>query len=300
MCRLKKLIFFIISFIIIMPTGYCSMFEVTPLTDKMKQQMQTLGTWKKECPIAMDRLRLIKFSYYDFSGIEQENGQMVVLDVVSNRVLKIFKELHSIKFPIARSYPIEHYKGNDDESMLDNNSSCYNCRFITGMNNIPSIHSYGLAIDINPIQNPYLGFNGQEENFIKILPNSGKEYANRNNLRPGMVESIIEIFKKNGFTDWGGKWIYPRAIDWQHFQLPRPLAQLLVAMSFKDAKEFFEIYSIAKSPIFNFGEYDPVDTNKFVELYIKDPKKFMATFRNKKNIFDSNTTEALKELENFV
>ena len=66
------------------------------------------------------------------------------------------------------------------------------------MNNIPSIHSYGLAVDINPIQNPYIAFKEQEDNFIKILPNSGKEYVNRNNLRPGMVESIVEIFKKNG------------------------------------------------------------------------------------------------------
>ena len=293
---LKKFNLFCTLVIAIVPSGYCNMFEITPLTEEMKQQMQVLGTWKEECPIAMNRLRLIKFSYYDFDEIEQNNGQIVVLDVVSNRVLNIFREMHQKKFPIAKANPIEHYKGNDDEAMLDNNSSCYNCRFITGMNNIPSIHSYGLAVDINPIQNPYIAFKEQEDNFIKILPNSGKEYVNRNNLRPGMVESIVEIFKKNGFTDWGGKWIYPRAIDWQHFQLPRPLAQLLVAMSPNDAKEFFEMFSVAQSPIFNFGEYDPVDTNKFVELYTKDPKKFMTTFRSKKNIFDMNTTKAIKEL----
>ena len=169
-------------------------------------------------------------------------------------------------------------------------------RFITGNNNIPSIHSYGLAIDINPIQNPYITSKEQEENHIKILPNSGKEYINRNNILPGMVESVVEILKKNGFKDWGGMWIYPRPIDWQHFQLPRPLAQLLSVMTPTHGKEFFEMYTIAQSQIFHYGEYDPIETNKFVELYRKNPKKFMKIFKNRKNIFGMNTAEALKEI----
>ncbi len=293
----KNLILFMIFFITITPSVYGSSFEIIPLSEEMKQQMKNLGIWKKECPISMDRLRIIKFTYYDFDKVEKENGQIVVLDAVSNRVLNIFKQLHKIKFPIAKAYPIEHYKGDDDQSMIDNNSSCYSCRFITGNNNIPSIHSYGLAIDINPIQNPYITSKEQEENHIKILPNSGKEYINRNNILPGMVESVVEILKKNGFNDWGGMWIYPRPIDWQHFQLPRPLAQLLSVMTPTHGKEFFEMYTIAQSQIFHYGEYDPIETNKFVELYRKNPKKFMKIFKNRKNIFGMNTAEALKEIE---
>ena len=274
----------------------CNGFEITPISEELIHNMKILGTWKQECPISLERLKVVKFYFYNFEGIEQRNGEIVVLDAVANRVLKIFKHLHKIKFPIAKAYPIEHYQGNDDESMKDNNSSCYNCRFITGGNNIPSIHSYGLAIDINPIQNPYITIENQEENYIKILPNIGKEYINRNNLRPGMVENIVEIFKKNGFTDWGGKWIYPRPIDWQHFQLPRPLAQLLAIMPVKEGEEFFEMFIASQSQIFNYGEYDPVDSNQFVSLYVKYTKKFIAAFKHNNNIFNMSTIEALNKL----
>ena len=274
----------------------CNGFEITPISEELIYKMKTLGTWKQECPISIERLKVVKFYFYNFEGVEQQNGEIVVLDAVANRVLKIFKHLHKIKFPIAKACPIEHYQGNDDESMIDNNSSGYSCRFITGNNNIPSIHSYGLAIDINPVQNPYITIKNQEENYIKILPNNGKEYINRNNLRPGMVESIVEIFKKNGFIDWGGKWIHPRPIDWQHFQLPRPLAQLLAIMPVKEGEEFFEMFIASQSQIFNYGEYDPVDSNQFVSLYVKYTKKFIAAFKHNNNIFKMSTIEALNEL----
>ncbi len=173
--------------------------------------------------------------------------------------------------------------------MIDNNSSCYNCREVTG-GGLPSIHSYGLAIDINPIQNPYIFFEEKDQCSTKILPSNGKNYINRTNTRAGMVESIVEIFKKNGFTVWGGKWNTP--IDWQHFQPPRPLAQLLAVMSTKDGIEFFEKFAISnKSKIFD--EVKATD-NKFVELYLKSPEKFMKIFRSNKKIFSMETTKALQ------
>ena len=124
--RILNLIGFIFLFIISIPTAYCENFTIVPINKNHKQQMTSLKTWTEGCPVILDRLRVVKFSYYDFDGKEHQNGEIVVLDAVSERVLSIFKELHNIKFPIAKAYPIEHYDGNDEKSMLDNNSSSYN------------------------------------------------------------------------------------------------------------------------------------------------------------------------------
>ena len=102
--------------------------------------------------------------------------------------------------------------------MQANNSSCFNFRKIDG-SDLLSMHSYGLAIDINPVQNPFIQ-NGT------ILPLAGKEYLERELIRKGMVEPIINIFNKYGFTVWGGDWTTPR--DYHHFQYPRDQIELLI------------------------------------------------------------------------
>jgi D-alanyl-D-alanine carboxypeptidase len=267
-----------------------STFDIVAVPDAIKSDMKTHNTWREGCPVPIDRLKLIQFSYYNFNGQEQQDGQIIVLDAVGPQVRKIFKELHSIKFPIAQAKLIEHYKGNDDSSMAENNTSCFNCREITGGGSV-SIHSYGLAIDINPIQNPFISFEEKGECSTQIKPAAGKEYINRSNLRAGMAENVVEIFKNNGFGVWGGKWNTP--IDWQHFQLPRPVAQLLATMSSKDAISFFELYASVKSPKMFEGIKSE---NKFVQLYQKNPRKFMVTFENNPKILELETSEALGKM----
>ena len=95
--------------------------------------------------------------------------------------------------------------------MAANNSSCFNFRKIDG-SELLSMHSYGLAIDINPVQNPFI----QKD---KISPLDGKSFLNRRDEVAGLVEPIIDIFYKYGFTVWGGRWTTP--IDYHHFQVPR-------------------------------------------------------------------------------
>lgn len=259
-----------------------SVFEIESLSQNIKNNMIELKTWQPGCPIPLERLRLIKFSYYDFEGNEKNDGEFVVLDAVAKKALNIFKELHASKFPISKARPIEYYKGSDEASMADNNSSCYNCREITG-GGLPSIHAYGLALDINPLQNPYISFEEAGASSTKILPSEGKGFINRTNDRPGMTEKVVEIFKRNGFTTWGGKWNTP--IDWQHFQPPRSLAQLLSIMSPKDSEEFFELYADSGSNIFDSIKHTE---NKFLDLYKSSPSKFMNTFRaHKAEIFNS-------------
>lgn len=99
-----------------------------------------------------DRLILIRFSYYDFNSVAHHNGELVVFngelvvfDAVSEHVVIILKRIYDLKYPIAKARTIENYDGDDDKSMADYNSS--SCREILG-GGLPSIHLYGLAIDI--------------------------------------------------------------------------------------------------------------------------------------------------------
>ena len=224
-----------------------SNFAIESLSADSKKIMTAKGVWKDQCPVSLNRLRIFNFPYYDFNSIEHYDGKIVILDVVVNRVANIFKELHALKFPIYKAEVIENYNGDDEASMADNNSSCFNCREIVG-GGLPSLHSYGLAIDINPIHNPYIMLEdstNKKRGIIKILPAAGYDYLNRTNIRPGMVEPIVPIFAKNGFPVWGGKWNTP--IDWQHFQPSRAMAQLLALMTY-DHGNIWVIFSFLSFP----------------------------------------------------
>lgn len=109
--------------------------------------------------------------------------------------------------------------------MADNNTSCFCHRPIEG-STIPSMHSYGLAIDINPVQNPFITFEpGNEHNPI-IEPKEGWQFLNRHNQKPGMVEDVVSLFAEQGFVRWGGTWTTP--IDFHHFEIPLNQAQRLI------------------------------------------------------------------------
>lgn len=103
--------------------------------------------------------------------------------------------------------------------MSANNSSCFNFRKIAGTDKL-SLHAYGLAIDINPMQNPFI-------QNSKISPANGKDFIDRSKIKAGMVEPVVEVFYKYGFTEWGGNWQEP--IDYHHFQVPRQQIEALLA-----------------------------------------------------------------------
>jgi hypothetical protein len=138
---------------------------------------------------------------------------------------------------------MNYYSGDDDASIGDNNTSSFNDREISGGERI-SLHAYGLAIDINPIQNPSLKRNG--DGSIRVSPPGGSQFLNRSEDRPGkakregMAESMIDIFANHGFLIWGGYWDDP--IDYQHFQVSRRMADLLIATSPTDGVEKFREY----------------------------------------------------------
>lgn len=253
--------------------------EISHLPIELKTQMMEIGTWKTGCPVEIDRLRLIKFIHYDFTG-EQQQGEIVVLEAVAARVAAIFETLYQHKFPIAQAKTIEHYKGLDKPSMAANNTSAFNFRPIAGKT-LLSVHSYGVAIDVNPIQNPCIEpqiISNPEEIHLPVQPAAGQSYLNRTNIRSGMVEQslgtatelrVVELFKQNGFYVWGGTWNDP--VDWQHFQPSRATAEWLAFMNPEDAILLFELY-IAHPTLLNNPKVRDFD---FKTLYTKDRWQFM-------------------------
>ncbi len=185
-------------------------FTQKEITEEMLGSMIVNDVWNHNCHVKFTDLALLGISYIDFVG-HQKEGEMLVHKSVKDATLAIFEELYQLRFPIHQMETIDKFQGDDKKSMAANNSSCFNFRKIAGTNRL-SIHSYGLAIDINPKQNPCISEG-------KIHPADGSDYLNRDIQRPGMVEPIVDIFKRNGFEVWGGEWKEP--IDYHHFQVSK-------------------------------------------------------------------------------
>ncbi len=215
---------------------------VEPINRVLCESMKVHNVLNTESPVDCQRLNLIKFSYVDFEGRNHADGEIAVMDAVAEHVVQIFGKIHEMHFPIAKARLMDLYEGNDDASMADNNTSAFNSRRVVGGNSL-SLHAYGLAIDINPIRNPYIKRSGDR---LIFKPPAGVEYANRLNDRPfkntrsGMAEAVIDVFANDGFLTWGGYWNDP--IDYQHFQVSGNLAEQLVHLTPIQSRTTFDQY----------------------------------------------------------
>ncbi len=181
--------------------------RVGPLPDHLEAQVRR-WTWRSGCPVAPSELALAEVVFVDFDGVERW-GLLVVNAGEADDIVQAFGELYADDFPIARIEPIERFRGDDDASMAANNTSAFNCRAITGSTRF-SQHSYGWAIDINPIQNPYV-------RGSTVLPPAGRDYLDRSDARPGMLvrPGAVDAFDRIGWT-WGGDWNTLK--DYQHLE----------------------------------------------------------------------------------
>jgi poly-gamma-glutamate synthesis protein (capsule biosynthesis protein) len=182
-----------------------------PLPDEIWRNMQG-KSWRAELPCpARSELSLLRIPYLDFQGRTQI-GSMIVAKSVAAKVAAAFQEIYdSKKFRIYRMALIDDYQGDDDKSMKANNTSAFNCR--TTDRGAMSRHALGLAVDINPIQNPY-----RDENVTS--PEAGRAYDQPYKRRPDIVGIIVNgdvvtrAFARQGWR-WGGNWT--RTVDYQHF-----------------------------------------------------------------------------------
>ena len=159
--------------------------------------------------ISYDDLRYLKVKYYDFKGIEHNDGELIINKEVAEEVLKIFYELYQNKYPIEKITLVDEYNATDELSMEDNNTSAFNYRLVENSDKL-SWHCFGLAIDINPLYNPYIV--GSE-----IYPKNSIEYKDRTKEFQGKIDKkdiAYKTFTKYGWL-WGGDFINSK--DYQHF-----------------------------------------------------------------------------------
>lgn len=183
-------------------------FSYEPIPEKTLKFI-TGKSYKENEYISPDDLFYLNVLYLDFDG-ETKVGEIIANRVISKRLLKIFKELYVNKYKIEKIRLIDEYDADDEKSMSDNNSSCFCFRTIADTNTI-SNHTYGLAIDINPLYNPYIVGD-------KIMPSNAFEYADREKDFPHKItkkDFCYKQFMKHGFS-WGGSWKNEK--DYQHFQ----------------------------------------------------------------------------------
>jgi len=168
-------------------------------------------SWREGCPLPWENLTLLTLSYWNFDG-RPVKGRMVVNTGVVEDVITIFEQLFAMKFPIERIALVDDYGGDDKAAMRANVTSGFNCRYVDGTERW-SNHAFGLAIDINPLINPW----ARKGN---VLPIEGTPYAeNRDNPIPGMINSgdrVVTIFADSGWS-WGGVW---QSADYMHFSKP--------------------------------------------------------------------------------
>lgn len=165
------------------------------------------------CDVPFEELRYVSVLYVGFDG-EIHKGELIVNRAIAADTVDIFKELYEKKYPIERMVLVDEYDADDNTSMAADNTSAFNYRNVDGTNHL-SLHSYGLAIDINPRYNPYV--RGSGDNMI-ITPLNGIEYADRSLDCSYYIKKddiCYQAFIKRGFT-WGGEW--KNSKDYQHFQ----------------------------------------------------------------------------------
>lgn len=166
------------------------------------------SSWRSGCPVGPSLLRRVRVTYWGYDGKVHE-GDLIVHRDVATDVAGAFRKLYVARFQIRRIHPVQRYGSDDDASMAANNTSAFNCRRVTGGSGW-SEHAYGTAIDINPVQNPYVTAGGT------VLPPGGKPWADRSLRVPGMVHrggAVQTAFAAIGWG-WGGSWTNPK--DYQH------------------------------------------------------------------------------------
>ena len=182
--------------------------SVTEIPASLRETM-TGVSWRPGCPVPLSDLRLVRARHWGFDG-RAHSGRIVVHRDVAEKVLAVFRRLYAGRFPIRRMVPVDAYGASDFRSIEADNTSAFNCRTVEGTARW-SEHAYGRAIDLNPIENPYVGSSGTTSH------RASRPYLRRSPYRPGMaVEGGVVVRAFDAIAwGWGGRW--SGAKDYQHF-----------------------------------------------------------------------------------
>lgn len=194
-------------------TVYREGFYHVPLNDALKARITGMSYPEdpKDCPVSYEQLRYLRILHVDFAG-ETHVGELIVHHTLADEVLEIFAALYDAKYALTSVRLVDDFgePGDDTRSMAADNTSSFCCRRVTGASNY-SLHSYGAAIDINPMRNPYIRKDGS------VSPENGEPYADRTKDFAGKIDKddlAYRLFTERGWN-WGG--FFKSEKDYQHF-----------------------------------------------------------------------------------
>jgi hypothetical protein len=177
----------------------------------VQQRARMTGvSWRPGCPVGLGDLRLLTVSHWGFDG-QRRLGRLVVHERAAVALRTVFRRLYAERSPIRNMVPVDAYDGSDFRSIEADNTSAFNCRRATGSSSW-SEHAYGRAIDVNPIENPYV------EGGVRVYHDASRPYVTRRPARRGMAfegGALVRAFDAVGWG-WGGRWT-GSVRDYQHF-----------------------------------------------------------------------------------
>ena len=196
-------------------------FYSEPLSDSLRRYITGVSypsmnneEADSELVITYDQLCYVHILHYDFDGIPTE-GELICNEAIAQDLLEIFYELYRNEYRLEKVLLIDEYDGDDTTSMEDNNTFCFNYSIVKDTDHL-SRHSYGLAVDVNPLYNPYVTYNG--DGSENVSPAAAADYSDRSLSFPYKIDEndlCYKLFIQHGFT-WGGNWNSSK--DYQHFQ----------------------------------------------------------------------------------
>ena len=176
--------------------------------DAAQAKRMTGVSWRSGCPVHLRDLRLLTLSHRRFDG-KTRLGRLIVHADVATEMVDVFRTLYRAGFPIRRMVPVDAYGASDFRSIEADNTSAFNCRYVDGTTRW-SEHAYGRAIDVNPIENPYVSGG-------RTSHRASESYVDRSRRRRGMAYEggvLVRAFDSIGWG-WGGRWTSVK--DYQHF-----------------------------------------------------------------------------------
>ena len=204
-------------------------FYFEPISDELFARMNG-KSFRADCTLPREDLRYVHVLHVDLKGYIRE-GELVCNRRIAQDLVDIFRQLFEEGYPIGHIRLIDDYGADDEASMEANNTSCFNFRFITNLDTV-SKHGLGLAVDVNPLYNPYVSELDGEDVFE---PAAAEPYLDRTKDFPCKIDEndlCYQLFTAHGF-DWGGDWLEEK--DYQHFELPdRLIAQWYEGYSEED------------------------------------------------------------------
>ena len=189
-------------------------FYILEINDEIFKRIDG-KSFSKNCTLPREDLRYIHVLHVDINN-QKHKGEMICNKYIAETLIKIFKKLYEEKYPIEKMILIDEYDADDETAMEDNDSSCFNFRFISHTTRV-SKHGLGLAVDINTLYNPYIK---TVDNKTIIQPITAANYTDRNksfNYKIEKNDICYKLFIENGFQ-WGSDWDDRKG--YQHFDLP--------------------------------------------------------------------------------